>query len=336
MTAHSTIGPWVRRFLLEYLVTERNLARNTQRSYRDTLALLLPFVARQARRAVDALAVEDLSAARVRQFLAALETERGCAPITRNQRLAGIRALASFVGARSPEHLAWAGEVRAIPFKKAARATITYLEKSELDAVLAAPDLRTAQGSRDHALLLFLYNTGARADEVAQLTIADLDLAHAPTREHSAVQLRGKGHKLRRCPLWPQTVRELTPLLAGRGGTEHVFLNRRGQPLTRFGIHTLVERHARRATAQQPSLATKQVSPHVIRHTTATHLLRAGVDINTIRAWLGHVSLNTTNVYAEIDMEMKAKALAYCEVSGHTPRRRWRENRGLMELLRSL
>jgi len=337
MTAQGMLGPWVRRFLLEYLVTERNLARNTQRSYRDTLALLLPFVARQApRQAVDTLLVEDVSAARVRQFLAALESERGCAPITRNQRLAAIRALASFVGGRSPEHLAWAGEVRAIPFKKAARAAITYLDKPELDALLAAPDLRTAQGYRDHALLLFLYNTGARADEAAQALIGDLELAPVTGREHSAVQLRGKGNKLRRCPLWPQTVAELRPLIAGRSGSAPVFLNRRGQPLTRFGIHTLVERHARRAMTTHPSLAAKRVSPHVIRHTTATHLLRAGVDINTIRAWLGHVSLDTTNVYAEIDMEMKAKALAYCEVTRRPPRRRWRNNRGLMELLQSL
>jgi site-specific recombinase XerD len=137
MSAHRMIGPWVRRFLLEYLVPERNLARNTQRSYRDTLALLLPFVARQARQPLEGLAVEDLSAERLRQFLAALETERGCAPITRNQRLAAIRALAGFVGARSPEHLAWAGEVRAIPFKKAARAAITPCCSSSTTRALA-------------------------------------------------------------------------------------------------------------------------------------------------------------------------------------------------------
>jgi site-specific recombinase XerD len=336
MSENGTLGPWVGRFLLEYLVGERNLARNTQRSYRDTLTLLLPFVARLARRSVDELTVMDVSAERVRQFLADIEAHRGCAPATRNQRLAAIRTLAGFVGERSPEHIAWAGQIRTIPFKKAARAAITYLEQPEMEALLAAPDPRTACGSRDHALLLFLYNTGARADEAAQLTIADLRLAHAPTRDHSSVQLRGKGNKLRHCPLWPQTVRELTPLIGGRAGTEHVFLNRRGQPLTRFGIHTLVERHVRRAGAQQPSLATKTVNPHSIRHTTATHLLRAGVDINTIRAWLGHVSLDTTNVYAEIDLEMKAKALAHCEVRGRKPRKRWRENRGLMEFLRSL
>lgn len=126
------------------------------------------------------------------------------------------------------------------------------------------------------------------------------------------------------------------PLISGRGATEHVFLNRRGEPITRFGIHTLVERSVRKGSAHMPSLAAKRVSPHVIRHTTATHLLRAGVDINTIRAWLGHVSLSTTNIYAEIDLEMKAKALAACEVQEARPMKRWRENQELMAFLRTL
>ena len=144
--------------------------------------------------------------------------------------------------------------------------------------------------------------------------IGDLQLGLKPERDPSAVLIRGKGNKLGRCPLWARTVSELTVLVHGRAEKEHVFLNRRGEPLTRFGIHTMVERYAARAAEKMPSVATKRVSPHTIRHTTATHLLRAGVDINTIRAWLGHVSLTTTNVYAEVDLEMKAKALASCEV----------------------
>ena len=151
-----------------------------------------------------------------------------------------------------------------------------------------------------------------------------------------AVLIRGKGNKSRRCPLWAQTVRELADLIQDRGPSEHVFLNRCGRPITRFGIHTLVERHADRVAKQMPSLATKRVSPHTIRHTTATHLLRSGVDINTIRAWLGHVSLETTNVYAEVDLEMKAKALANCEVKEKKPKKPWREDKGLMEFLRTL
>ena len=145
-----------------------------------------------------------------------------------------------------------------------------------------------------------------------------------------------KGNKLRHCPLWPQTTAQLTVVVSGRAGTERVFLNRRGQPLTRFGIHALVERHAQRASARVPSLKTKRISPHSVRHTTATHLLRAGVDINTIRAWLGHVSLTTTNVYAEVDLEMKAKALALCQVTDGVSSRQWREDKGLMAFLRTL
>jgi integrase/recombinase XerD len=145
-----------------------------------------------------------------------------------------------------------------------------------------------------------------------------------------------KGNKERRCPVWPQTTAELMSAIDGRKPGEHVFLNRFGRPITRFAIHGLVERYSQRIAARFPSLGGKHVSPHCIRHTTATHLLRAGVDINTIRAWLGHVSLNTTNVYAEIDLEMKAAALAHCEVKGTKPPRRWNEDKGIMAFLRGL
>ena len=336
MSDSATLGPWIRRFLLEHLVHERNLARNTQRSYRDTLAQVVPFVGGQAHTPVDRLTIVDVTADRVRQFLRDIEDTRRCSVGTRNQRLAAIHALARFVGERSPEHLEWAGQIRSIPFKKCGTTPVTYLEKPEMDAVLASPDRATAQGRRDHALLLFLYNTGARADEAAHTTIADLQLGHVPGGGYAAVKLRGKGNKVRHCPLWAQTATALTALVAGRPDTERVFLNRRGQPVTRFGIHTLVERHVGKAQAHVPSFAAKRVSPHSIRHTTATHLLRAGVDINTIRAWLGHVSLTTTNIYAEVDLEMKAKALALCQITEAAPAKRWREDKGLMAFLRAL
>ena len=318
------------------MVSERNLARNTQRSYRDALQLLLPAVARRARKPVDRLTVTDVSADRVRDFLNDLEQKRGCAIATRNQRLAAIHALAGFIGLHAPELVEWCGQVRKVPFKKAPRGLVTYLEKAEMDALLATPDLTTGQGRRDHALLLFLYNTGTRADEAAQVRLSDLTLPRAPDRDLASVLVRGKGNKSRRCPLWPQTVRELAALVQGRDPSDAVFLNRCGQPITRFGIHALVERSAIRAAKQVPSLTSKQVSPHTIRHTTATHLLRSGVDINTIRAWLGHVSLETTNVYAEVDLEMKAKALAGCEVKGKERKKSWKKNKGLMQFLRSL
>ena len=336
MTNTSKFGSWVRRFLLEHLVSERNLARNTQRSYRDTLALLIPFIAEQVHKPIDQLNIEHVSAENVKRFLQDLEQTRGCIVTTRNQRLAVIHALARFIGQHSPEHIEWSGEIRGIPFKRTSKASITYLEKSEIDALLAAPDRNTAQGRRDYTILLFLYNTGARATEAAQLTIGDLHLAHPPKSDHSFVRIHGKGRKQRLCPLWPHTVSELTALIGTRDPTEHVFLNRCGHPITRFGIHTLVERYVERVSAEMPGLAAKQVSPHSIRHTCATHLLRAGVDINTIRAWLGHVSVDTTNVYAETDLEMKAKALACCEVKETKRTKRWRDDADLMAFLRSL
>jgi integrase/recombinase XerD len=332
----SLLGPWIRRFLMEHLVSERNLARNTQWSYRDTLRLLLPEIARRLGKSIDRLAVIDLSADCVRQFLGELEEKRGCAIATRNQRLAAIHALARFIGLHAPELVEWCGQVRTVPFKKGPRGLVTYLEKPEMDALLAIPDLEIAQGRRDHALLLFLYNAGTRADETAQVRISDLTLPQVPERDLASVLIRGKGNKSRRCPLWAQTVRELVQLTQGRNPSEHVFLNRCGRPITRFGIHTLVERCAARAVKDVPSLATKRISPHTIRHTTATHLLRSGVDINTIRAWLGHVSLTTTNVYAEVDLAMKAKALENCAVEGTKETTPWKEDKGLMEFLRTL
>jgi site-specific recombinase XerD len=279
--------------------------------------------------------VIDVSSDVVRLFLQHLEESRKCGVATRNQRLAAVHSLARFIGLHSPEHIVWCGQLRTIPPKRAPRSTITYLEKPEMDALLNAPDKSTDQGRRDHALLLFLYNTGARADEAAQTKIVDLTLANAP-RDHSLVQVRGKGNKIRRCPLWPDTAAKLSSVIDGRQAADHVFLNRCSKPITRFGIHTMVERYVQRTLPTMPSLAGKRVSPHTIRHTTATHLLRAGVDINTIRAWLGHVSLNTTNIYAEVDLEMKAKALATCEVRGTMPQKHWRGDVALLTFLRSL
>src|ERR1700734_340622 len=191
------LAPWVRRFLLEHLVAERNLSRNTQASYRDTLMLLLPFASKEGGSPIDRMTVEDLTPAIVRKFLYHLESTRQCSGATRNQRLAGICSLAKFIGMRSPVHLAWCAEIRAVPFKKTAQTVIEYLEKVEMDALLNQPDRRTPLGARDHALLLFMYNSGARAEEVAKLTIASLQLG-----EPSSVRLHGKGNKFRTCPLW--------------------------------------------------------------------------------------------------------------------------------------
>lgn len=331
MNDTALIGPWIRRFLLEYLVTDRNLARNTQASYRDTLVLLLPFLSEALKKSVDRLTIDDLSPALVRRFLEHLENERGCSGATRNLRLATIHSLAKYIGLHNPEQVAWCAEIRVIPFKKTAKSTLTYLDKPEIDALLQTPDLHRPRGRRDYALLLFLYNTGARADEAAHLTVADITWGRSP-----AVRLVGKGSKTRWCPLWSRTADVLRSLVAERIGESFVFLNRLDQPLTRFGIYSLVKRTAQQASQILPSLERKRVSPHCLRHTCAVHLLRAGVDINTIRAWLGHVSLDTTHIYAEVDLEMKAKALAHCDLPAPVESLPWHRDPNLMAFLKAL
>ncbi len=255
-TEKQPIGVWIRRFLMEYLVSDRNLARNTQASYCDTLALLLPYAGRMLKKAVDRFCIEDISADVVRGFLQYLEKERDCSIATRNQRLAAIHALSRFIGERSPEHVAWCSEIRGIPFKKTSKATMTYLEKPEMNALFNAPDRRTEQGQRDYALMLFLYNTGARAGEAAHVTVGDLDLGSSPS-----VKINGKGGKIRYCPLWPLTARILAVHIPGRSPHEMVFLNRRRQPITRFGINTLVKRNASKASQRVASLRKKKSVP---------------------------------------------------------------------------
>jgi len=271
---------------------ERGVSRNTQESYRDTFCLFLPFVAARLKSTVDRLVIDDLSPSVVADFLAHLEHTRSCSVATRNQRLATLHAFARFTGESSPEHVDWCAQIRRVPFKRAWSNPVPYMEKDEIDELLRAPDRATERGQRDYALLLFLYNSGARATEAARISIEDLTWDATGT---GSAKIHGKGRKTRFCPLWKMTMSELRPLIRGRDASNPLFLNRYGDPITRFGIHTLVTRHAESAAIKVPSIKTKRVSPHTIRHTTATHLLRAGVDLNTIRAWLGHVSLDTTN-----------------------------------------
>jgi integrase/recombinase XerD len=168
-----TLGPWLRRFLCEYIVTERNLARNTRKSYRDTFSLLLPFVSSKSHKPVDRLAVRDLTSRHVLQFLTHLEEDRGCSARTRNQRLAAIRAFARFIGSRGPAHVEWCGHIRAIASKKPMPPPVGWLTRAEMEAMLAVPDRKTKRGRSEYALLLFLYNTGARVSEAAQLKVRE-------------------------------------------------------------------------------------------------------------------------------------------------------------------
>ena len=338
MTETHLLGPYVRRFLLEHVVGDRNLSVNTQKSYRDAIRQLLRFMAVREATDPSRLTVESLSVEAVRSFLAHLEEQRSNSTATRNQRLTSIHSFLRFVCGQTPELVALVTPILAIPLRRTGTPVMSYLEKAEIDALLAVPDRRRPQGQRDYALLLFLYNTGARADEAARTTIAALRLDDPPS-----VRIVGKGRKVRLCPLWPHTAETLAGLLGPRlsgPADAPVFRNVRRQPVTRFGIHTLVERTVAKAGHTTPSLRDKRVSPHTLRHSTAVHLLRSGVDINTIRAWLGHVSLETTNRYAEVDLEMKAKALAACAVTAPAsvtdPSPTWRKDRNLMAFLASL
>jgi integrase/recombinase XerD len=338
MTKPSPLGSYVRRFLLEYLISDRGLSRNTQKGYRDVFRLLLRFLESHYQADVTQITVEQITPEVVRAFLKHLEKDHGNAAATRNHRLAVIHSFLRFAAGHAPELLDLATQVRAIPLRRVPSQPMPYLEKAEMDALLAVPNRDHAQGRRDYAILLFLYNTGARAQEAADVRIGDLIPGSSV-----CVRIHGKGNRTRICPLWPHTATILQALLAERhdfASQAPLFVNVRGAPMTRFGIHTLVERVVLRATTTLPSLATKRISPHAIRRTAAVHLLRSGVDINTIRAWLGHVSVETTNRYAEVDLEMKAKAIAMCAVTpneeGTCQGPRWRKDPDLMAFLDSL
>ena len=325
------LGPWLERFFLEHIVTERNLARNTRKSYRDTFKLLVPFVCTELRKPDDRLAVRDITSELVLKFLAHVENDRGCSVQTRNQRLTAIRAFARFVASRDPAHVGWCGQIRAIQSKKAMPPPITWLTKAEMDALLAVPDRKTLRGRSEYALLLFLYNTGARASEATQLKVGDLQVGRGHGG-HAIATLHGKGGKIRQCPLRPKTEKILAELVEGRAAGAAVFLSRLGKPLTRFGVYWVVERCA----ARVPSLTGRKITPHVLRHTCACHMVNAELDINIVRAWLGHTTVNTTNIYAEINLEMKAKAIALCDMAEPGPSRPWKENKGLMAFLNAL
>lgn len=332
------LGYWMKRFFNEYIITIRNLSRNTLKSYRDTFRLLIKHMHAENNISPDKLLITDISKERVISFLNGLQSNRGVSEATRNQRIAALQSFAKYLSLQAPEHVEWCREMRNIPKKRAEKNLITYLEKAEMDALLEMPDRLTAQGRRDYALLLFLYNTGVRAEEAASMKISALTLpARKSDKTIPIATIIGKGRKTRRCPLWDKTVQILVTLTKGRGPDDPIFLNRLGQAITRFGIYEMVTRYGKMLETKMPNVKGKRISPHTIRHTTATHLLQAGVDINTIRAWLGHVSVNTTNIYAEVNLEMKAKALQSCSPEQSTKEKiKWENDENLLSFLENL
>lgn len=308
MRPATDLGRHLRLFLGEHLPHQRNASPRTVRAYRDALKLLLCYVAESRRRSVADLRVADLDRATVLSFLSSLETARGNGVTTRNHRLAAIRSFIRFVSANAPEAVEQCAQILAIPLKRGDSRTVDYLTVDEINAVLLQISTTTADGRRDDALLRFLYNTGARVQEAVDVRANDLRL-ESPAH----VLLRGKGRKERICPLWNDSVDRLQRILAERHldstTPSPVFTNRDGEPLTRFGVAYILAKHVRAALPRCPSLARKRVHPHTLRHTTAMHLLQSGVDLNTVRCWLGHASVTTTNRYVEIDLEMKRRAL---------------------------
>ena len=331
------LGPLVHSFFADGLLTMKGLRPASVRSYRDVLRLFLRFIAQDTGRKITRLALADLSFERVLQFVRHLEDQRHNHIRTRNQRLACLHTFFDYLAGRVPELLEVAQRVAAIPMKRVPPPETRFLERDEIDALFASLPAHGAHALRDRALLLFLYNIGARVQEVADLRIGDLDLT-PPLR----VRLHGKGDKWRTCPLWEATAQQLRHLLgqhATRAPDTPVFASRQGRPLTRFGIYKLVRRHTRqleRATTQYRS-----ISPHVFRHTVAVHLLEAGAEPNVIRGWLRHVSLDTTNRYAEINIRAKEAALRACEPptgisAALPPKPVWRTDESLLAWLNSL
>ena len=313
------VGYWLKLYLADYLPIIRNGSRNTIKSYSYCFCQLLSFIKSKGI-VISKLKIEDLTLNIVSDFLNSIEVAQKCSITTRNLRLAAIRSFAKYVSSVEPQYLLWYSRLKYIPNKKeniktfegAAQLKIHYLEKEEMQALLNAPDKTTKQGMRDYVLLMFMYNTGTRVSEVVNMKISDIHIGSSNTV--SVVYVRGKGNKTRPCPLWDTTVKLIEPFLH-RFKDEAVFLNKYGNPITRFGIYELVTKYAVKAAELMPSIAEKNVSPHTIRHSTATHLLESGVDINTIRSWLGHVSINTTNIYAEINLKMKVKAIESCNLN---------------------
>lgn len=334
-----SLGPVVYSFFVDHLQATRGLRPGSIRSYRDGLRLFLNFVASDSGHRLTHLSLEELTFERVLSFLTHLESERHNHIRTRNQRLAILHTFFEYAASRLPELLKVAERIAAIPAKRVAPPETQYLTREEVQALLSDSSLQGSQALRDRTLLLFLYNSGARVQEAADLHVGDLELG-----EHPRVRLHGKGDKWRTCPLWAETSHQLQLLLeqdrSFHDPKSPVFRSRSGVGMTRFGLYKIVRRHASNLEHQKPLLGKHRVTPHVFRHTTAVHLLEAGVEVNVIRSWLGHVSLDTTNRYAELTIQAKEAALRACEppqISGTFPQRPvWRNDESLLAWLDSL
>jgi len=333
------LGELLFHFFEDHLKCQKGLRPASIKSYRDTMKLFLQFIAQDTRQKLSRLSVAELTCECVLSFLKGLEDQRHNCIRTRNQRLAALRTFFEYAVQHWPESLKEAERIAAIPTKRTAPPETRFLERDEIEKLFGSLPSSGDAALRDRALLMFLYNTGARVQEVAELCIRNLELSSVPR-----VHLHGKGDKWRTCPLWKETSHLLQKLLGESppDGQKPVFVSGRGRPLTRFGIYKIVRRHTQKLVTSQTGPGQRSISPHVFRHTTAVHLLESGVEPNVIRGWLGHVCLETTNRYAEINLRMKQKAVEACQppVSGTSaalPRKPiWQADAELLKWLKSL
>ena len=322
----------VQQFFTDYLVAQRAVSPRTVACYRDAITLFLDFASARLGKVPTAMRLADITPDLILAFLAHLEQERHNSVRSRNLRLTALRALLRFAGRRDVTALHTVERVMAVPMKRFERPMLGYLTRPEMLAVLGQPGASwTSQ--RDHLLLALLYNTGARVSEIVGVRLVDLVLDDA-----ACVHLQGKGRKQRTVPLWKSTVLEarawlrLNPHLRGLAP---LLPNRDGHAMTRCNVAQRLALAVEYATAKQPSLAGKHVSPHTLRHTTAMHLLQSGVPFNIIALWLGHESVNTTHRYVEADLSMKDKALGRLDAPD-TKLRRFRASDSLMKFLQEL
>jgi len=331
------LGTALRNFFDTYVRQLRGMSAHTTLSYRDSLKLLLLFVAQEKRTAVADLCIETIGVAEIIAFLNHLETRRKNGVGTRNIRLSAIHSFFRYVATLYPEYLEQSQRILSIPFKRAATRTIEYLEFEEIRAVLDAVDRSTADGRRDYALLALMFNTGARVQEIVAIKATDLELS-----KPSSVRLYGKGRKERICPIWAETGQVVREYLEERGVNMRepitVFTNHLRGPLTRFGVRYILAKHVRKAARVGSSLAKKRLHPHSMRHSTAVYLLKSGVDPSSIAHWLGHSSVNTTNKYATMDLEMKRNTLAKAKPLGDRTNSKasWRKRPDILAWLDSL
>jgi site-specific recombinase XerD len=330
------LAKYIRSFFDDHLVQRQNLSQNTIWSYRDAIKMLVQFTTGRIRKPATALDVTDITEKVVLEFLKHLQKKRGNEVPTCNQRLITIKQLYKYIAFREPLLIEHCNRITTIPRKRGALIPqITYLTRDEIQGILSIVDHTSWKGWRDYVMLLYMYNTGSRVQEVADVQLSWLSL-HSPFK----VEITGKGNKTRFCPLWDITAQARDRYVKERKHlgckTDHLFVNRCKEPISRSGITYIIKKYARKAVSAMPSLQNQHVTPHVLRHTTAMHLLQSGVEINVIKSWLGHVSVATTYRYVHIDLEMKAKALKTCDIKHDTTRRRHKLTPELITWLESL